>query len=560
MRRMDKPFRVFIGLVPTGYLDTTHIAQMIRDGMVFCGAKSRLEHGIAVRRVLVRPMIPAAGKSIPACLYTHPEFVRFTVQELLGSVPRAEITVAETSMPPFSTTRALKLAHGNSDVFRAHGYFELNHLFPGRVTVTPLEDTTQLRYRLSKGAVLTRSDREEVMAFDPYLPLSQEDASPSASREVWRRRLANEIRASRHFRDSRFVVYCPKVRIDVASDGFFGAVRMGAPHANWSELADHRICDALEVCTPDLVVGDAIVIPVGGHALCQKGVELGAVLVSNNALAHDWIATKILNMDFARIRHLKMAVERGWGPASFAQIELGGAGSEGLHQLSQKTRMWEISFPRLEEFAKRFETENPGTSFPLEVLSGRPYEHSGSHGLFLDWLFENYEIPARRVEMLNWPRASVCVGPVHALPSHYLVYAIGDRAIRSLGPMISSRRRILAVGNVELSAIQLKNERNHLLVEVSGAPPVPSEVRRAFMLASLGRMGRGLYGLSRIPAFWSKLRTRWRAAKPAPHAEPAVTITSRMRHNRWWALPEPPELMTEEAKAACVCPPGPLAR
>ena len=530
---MPAPFKVYVGLVPMGYLNPESIDRVVRDGMNFCGTPKLLE---ALPRhannVLVQPDVTMADSRVARHAYTHPEVVRAVLNQTLNINLNAQATIIGRAFHGFPASRMLKRAHGTADAFQQRGYYEFEHIFPGRVEVSAADDCEFNRYQLSMGEVLSEQDKRLLLQSElSYRP----DARPLG-------RLSNEILAPREYGDTNFTIYCPKLKSSVLSQGFSGAIRLGDP-TNRNTYSDLHICDMLEICNPQLVIGDGIIAAVGGNEMTQRGHELGVVLVANNALAHDIIAAQIFNLDPMKINHLKIAAERGWGPATPQQIELGGAGLEGIRQLSQKTRFWDLGFIPLPEFGAKFERENPGHTFPLEIVSGTPYESSGSHGLVLDWLYLTYDFPRRRPNITRWPRASVCVGEITTFPTNYLVYAVGDRACASLKRMTSSSRRLFSFGSKKRRAhfavelVQLKDGRRHLLIKVTGSPPRLRGIFLAFFAGSLGTMGsRSLTFTLLADRLLFGLRRWLQGPAASDFAKTRILMTSRLPQNSWWSL------------------------
>lgn len=516
MQRLQGPFRVHVGLVPTGYLNPHAISQVIRDGIVFCGLAKTLERLKPTSKILAKVDLAVADEKIARHTYTHPEVTRSALGELLGLSPAAKAVVTAETDPELAGYRMLARAHGGAEAFRVRGYYEFEHLFPGRVSVLPDDESPKCRYRLAKGGVLSN--------LATGLPVES----------TARLRASNEVVAAKHFADSAFTVYLPKLKGNVLSQGFSGAIKLGSPNDGRAAMNDHHVCDMLEVCNPQLVISDGIIAAVGGNSVTQRGHELGVVLVSNNALAHDWIAAQILNFDPMKIGHLRIANERGWGPASSSQIELGGAGAEAVGQLAQKSKFWDMGVIAVQEFPHRFERDNPGLKFPFEILSGSPYEPAGAHGLFLDWLYQSYDFPHRRASMARWPKLTVCMGALGAFPSNYVVCAIGSKAQQSLSRIASHTRTILKLGPTAVHTMQLKNGRHHLVVTTSSDKV---GVARAMMLASLGRarthLTRIAFALDKTLFIW---RTRWRMSRHRQGKSLPFVMTSRMPQNNWWAL------------------------
>ncbi|MBI3543674.1 MAG: DUF362 domain-containing protein [Deltaproteobacteria bacterium] len=538
MQRIPGPFRVYVGLVPTGYLNPEAIDRVVAAGMSYCGASLALSKLRPGNRILVVPDVAMAEPKIARHAYTHPDVVRATLGEALRADPSGDATVLGRALAGFPSERVLKRATGDSDPFKQRGYFELENLFPGKVEVLASEDCDLYRYQLSKGPVLSDQDRRLLLA----------SGILEADKRLLEGRLSNEIVTLREFHDSHVVVYCPKLKSSVLSQGFSGAVRLGGGLARGT-FSDVFVADMLEVCNPQIVVSDGIIAAIGGNQVTQRGHELGVVLVSNNALAHDLVAAQILNLDPLRVNHLRIAIERGWGPSGLSQVEVGGDGLEAVRQLAQKTRFWDLGAISLERFAEKYERENPGLTFPLELISGQPYETSGSHGTLLDWLYLSYDFPRRRPALARWPRAAVCVGAVERYPRSHVVFAVGTRAIDSLARRTSFSTQLARFGRgtraVRITRVQLKNGARHVVIAVPGSPPDFRKLVLAFALASAGKMLPRL--LTPALVLDRAIATVRRWIEPARDVlSTRLVMTSRMPQNSWWSLkptrllPQPP--------------------
>lgn len=522
IRSTPGPFRVYVGLVSTGYLAPNAIDRVVQDGIAFCGLSNALHKLRSDSRLLIKPDVLVADQKVAPHAYTNPEVLRAVVTQLQGLSRGARVTVLGSTLPELSASRVLARAHGGSETFRKHGYYTLESLFPGILDVLPQDEAPAYRYQLSKDQVSGPTpDHAELLA---------------------NARVHNELLAPREYYDTDFSIYCPKLKSNVLAQGFSGAIRLGDPVYRGID-ADRHVCDWLEVCNPNLVVSDGIIAAVGGNEITQRGHELGVVLVANNALAHDWVAAQILNLDPLKIDHLRIAMARGWGPQSGTQIELGGAGAEGVRNLAQKSRFWDLGYLPVHEFGKKYESENPGLAFPLEIISGSPYRTAGAQGMLLNWLYLAYDTPALRSRIAKWPRSSAVIGYTKSYPSRYLAYAIGDSACQAIDHLTSSSRRLFRTKRFELLNVQLKNRRRHLIVKIAGSPPRLNDLSWGFWLGSLGRISvrtRSLALLAdRIAAFF-----RGRTNPGAAKAHSPLVMTSRMPQNSWWALrplrPNPP--------------------
>lgn len=98
---------------------------------------------------------------------------------------------------------------------------------------------------------------------------------------------------------------------------------------------NEKVVDMLEIGYPDLIITDAVII---GHGFESSPYpfSLGAVLISDDPLAIDMVAARILNYQPEEVLHLVEASQRGYGSLSFENIEV--TGDISIEELSQKTR------------------------------------------------------------------------------------------------------------------------------------------------------------------------------------------------------------------------------
>lgn len=498
--RIPGPFRVYVGLVSTGYLAKEAIDRVVQNGIEYCGLQDKLKRLSSSSKLIVKPDLTMSESRIARHACAHVEVTRSTISHVLSHAPRGAVTVLGATLRDFPATR----------VFKRAGYYELENEFPGQVELLAEDEAPLARYQLSKGNM--RSPREQGPQY----------------------RVTNEICAPQDYYDSDFTVYIPKLKTSATSHGFSGAIRLGDATYRGA-LSDAHLCDALEVCNPDLIVSDGIIASIGGNEITQRGHELGTVLVANNALAHDWVAALILNLDPMSIPHLKTAAERGWGPERFSQIEIGGAGLEAIGQLAQKTKFWDLGFLSLREFGQKFSRENPGLEFPIEIISNPATDSVGVDGLFLDWLYLTYDFPARRSKIAHWPKCSVLIGDIAHFPHRTAVYVLGDTAIRSLDKITSESRLFFKFDRYEIRVAKLKNGKKHVLIRVKGSPPRLRNLIFAFALGSLGRMRTRIITPTLLfDRFVFKVRQWWKS--PLDENLSPIVMTTRMRTNSWWSL------------------------
>jgi uncharacterized protein (DUF362 family) len=107
-----------------------------------------------------------------------------------------------------------------------------------------------------------------------------------------------------------------------------------------------KIIDMLEIGYPNLIVSDAVII---GHGFESSPYpfHLGAMIFSNDPLAIDMVAARILNYNPKDVLHLVEASNRGYGSLDFNDIEV--KGDITIEELADKTKYIESSFQDLQK-------------------------------------------------------------------------------------------------------------------------------------------------------------------------------------------------------------------
>jgi len=496
-KKLNGPFRVYIGLVPSGYLDPAGISQTIQEGINFCGLTGKLSGKVVIRPDLADVPLPQRNYAS-----VHNSFLK-------------------AALPVLSSTNkniAQLLVLGRNHTAVKNGEQALSD--NPQVSIESIDSNPLIEYLLSKDRALNYQERN----------IADNRLSPAPFR-YW-----NRIATSPHFADADSIVYMPKLKSSVLTDGFSGALRLGGEGNLTSDQAltgqnlhnDRRINDMLEVANPDLIISDGIIAAYGGNELTQAGHELGVILVANNPVAHDIIAAQIFNKDPLSINHLRIAMERGWGPQNSKKIALGGAGEEGIALLREKTAHWDSGFIRLEQFAEKYAQENGGLSFPWEIISGTPYEAAGTHGMLLSWLYSAYDNRAKRLSMTRWPKASIVLGETSRLPQHGLVLLLGDRAIASFKKQTTEAHLLISQGSRSLWKVRLRNSRTHIVAMQEGSPPTLQDLNLFFFMASLGRVKTNLLRWS----IFKKSKPKNKRSSPRLVAK---VKTSDFKRNLWWA-------------------------
>jgi uncharacterized protein (DUF362 family) len=228
------------------------------------------------------------------------------------------------------------------------------------------------------------------------------------------------ISIARELAERDFLIAAPKLKTNVLSHGYSGALKLNIGIVDGRERLFHhnndlhiKIVDLLEAANPDLIVTDGVRMAFGGNQMTQAGTDTGVIVVSTNAVAHDMVCCRMLNLDPFKIEHIREAIDRGYGPASFKQIRIEGDAS--VDKVREKTRRLNFGFMPVHEYPCNF-----------KIVSGSPYCAGGCHGIFLDWL---HMIKDRKPKLLRrFPRLTAVVGKTEKKITDRSVLLIGDCA------------------------------------------------------------------------------------------------------------------------------------
>lgn len=500
--RAPGPFRVYVGLVPTGYLNRAAIDEAVAKGALYCGNSQ-------FKDALVLSDVEMAHTKWARHSYTHPEIVRAIVKNLTNQLS-GEVRIIAEAAKGLSTHRVLARAHGNSDHYAARGYFELEREFPGRVFVQAAEDLPAARYCLSKNL----SDK------------------------------ARQINALEALSLPNMRVLSPKLRTDIMFDGLSGALALLVGHNPLRNVADY-----LEIANPHLIVSDGIISAVGPNRMTGRGHELGVVLASNDAVAHDMVAARIFNLETDRIEHLKRALSYGWGPAAFSEIELGGAGLDGVLSLSSKTRFWNFGLHTLETFEARFQAEHPGFRLRLQKVT-KTASCTLAEKSVIAWLFKTYDFPKKAMNLAFWPSTKILTDAVSVqnilsaqVPDR--VVTLGTAATESFHKAVAMlfwefpyRKLFRLPYGIIVRSVQLRNGSRaiwYCLPIDATALAATSALSWVLTLIHGGKMTWHLFRPSYVADRLAYLVRFFFKRKPVSKA-PRI-LTSRMPHNAWWIAP-----------------------
>ncbi len=326
------------------------INKIIQEGLEDFGLAPQIKG-----RITIKPNVVMAHPKIAPSAFTRAEFL----DGLLGALEKKKteelrMTIAEKTGAGLPTAR----------MFRRAGYPKLKKKH--KLKLLAIEESKRRTVPLSKGEIHTKVTTARVIA------------------------------------DNDFLVYAPKLKSNVLSQGLSAAVKLNMGLLLDRERMrghnfdlDRKIVDLLEVGYPDFIATDAVEICTGGNQLTQHGSHLGIILMATNPLAHDVVCAHILHLDPQNIQHLRFAHERGYGPINLEDVEI--EGDISLEEVQQKTKNLDLGMVRVNE-----------VDCNIRTIIGKPYCVGGCHGIFLDWL---YMFKDRKPKLWkNMPAWTVVIG------------------------------------------------------------------------------------------------------------------------------------------------------
>jgi uncharacterized protein (DUF362 family) len=231
-----------------------------------------------------------------------------------------------------------------------------------------------------------------------------------------------------------FLIFVPKLKTNVLSHAYSGALKLNIGTIDSKERMFHhhrdlhiKIVDILEAVNPDLIVTDGIRMAYGGNQMTQSGTDIGVIIVSTNAVAHDMVCARLLGLDPFKIEHIHEAMQRGYGPSSFDEIEI--LGDYPVEQGQEICKKLDFGFYPVEQFQCNF-----------NIRSGVPYCVGGCQGIFLDWLHMVRDKKPKRLK--RFPKLTVLLGKVKGPIEAKKVLLVGDCARASSPIKAKSIKRI----------------------------------------------------------------------------------------------------------------------
>lgn len=341
-------------------------------------------------KIVIKPNLVMAHPQVATESYTRSEVIEGLIRTVLQKGTAIErIDIVEKSGLGITTATA----------FRHAGYRNLARKYP-IIRLRAMEESRQVRIGLDNGQI------------------------------------HKSVRIARAVAERDFLIYAPKLKTNVLSQAYSGALKLNIGSIDSKERMYHhhydlhrKMIDLLEIANPDLIVTDGIRFAFGGNQMTQPGMALGVLVISANAVAHDMVCARMLNLDPFKIDHIKEAVERGYGPKSFEEIEI--AGDVSIESVQEKTKDLDYGFYPVDQFKCNF-----------RIISGTPYCTGGCQGIFLDWL---HMVKDRKPKTLaRFPNLTALVGKVSQKIDAKTIMLVGDCAQAS--PQLNARRIVRIKG------------------------------------------------------------------------------------------------------------------
>jgi uncharacterized protein (DUF362 family) len=277
--------------------DVNLLSGIIREGMEDLGEKPK-------GKILIKPNIVTANKG-----YIHHSFTAHAVMEAMVNVLRQtfdakDITMGESGGIGLPT----RMFFSESDYYKLAKRLEI-----------PLVDFNEEQTR--------------------EVPL-------------YRAKLHKTLLLAKSLYEAEYKIWMPKLKFHIVTD-FTNALKLNIGISTHKERflyhddrLHEKIVDLLEIGYPHLVVTDAITIGRGFES-SPYPEHLGAVILSNDPVASDVVASHIMNYDPEKVRFLIEARDRGYGSLALTDIEV--SGDITIDELANRTRPIYSPFQNLNE-------------------------------------------------------------------------------------------------------------------------------------------------------------------------------------------------------------------
>ena len=280
--------------------DSERIAGIVREGMEALNVTP-------AGRILLKPNVVLAHPQIFPNAYTRREFLDGVVSAVKSRAEAVkEIAIGERSGITIPTRYNFKTA-GYGEIIRKH-----------RIKAYYFDESKHVPIKLK---------------------------SPPA--------LRNTIYIPRPVKQSDFLVNLPKFkahpwcRLTLSLKNLIGLQDDRHRLVDHNQFLEHKIADLQEVIQPNFIAADAI---VAGQKMMLTPTPflLGAIVMGTNSCAVDTVGCHMVGVNPDDIVHLRYASQRGFGPMSLGQIEVGG--DYPLEEIQDRTRAFQFCVERIDDY------------------------------------------------------------------------------------------------------------------------------------------------------------------------------------------------------------------
>ncbi len=266
--------------------DPARIAKIIDEGVRELGLEPK-------GRVLIKPNVVTANTEYIHHSYTEPRMVESMVSVLRSSYGCDTVTVGESGGIGMPT-----------------------------------------RLFFSDSGFRKMADRINV----PLVDFNEEETVKVALKKAkWHKTML----VAKSLHEAQFKIWMPKLKYHIVTD-ITNALKLNIgilTHRERFLYHDDRllekIVDMLEIGYPDLIVTDAITCGLGFES-SPTPFHLGAIIMSNDPVAIDAVAAKILGYEPKKVGHLVEARDRGYGSIDLKDIKV--TGDVSIAELAAKTK------------------------------------------------------------------------------------------------------------------------------------------------------------------------------------------------------------------------------
>jgi uncharacterized protein (DUF362 family) len=275
--------------------DHETILRIIKDGIVELGQRPK-------GKILIKPNIVTANKEYIHHSYTEPTMLGAMVDCLRNDFHQEKITIGESG-----------------------GIGMPSRMFFAESGIKELTDKLNV----------------------PLVDFNEEQAKKVSLEKA---KLHKTMEVAKSLYEADYKIWMPKLKFHIVTE-ITNTLKLNIGILNHRERflyhddrLHQKIVDMLEIGYPDIIISDAVTIGKGFES-SPYPVHLGAVLISNEPLACDMVAAKILGYEPEEVVHLVEARERGYGTLDFDDITI--SGDISINTLADRIKDVESPFQEL---------------------------------------------------------------------------------------------------------------------------------------------------------------------------------------------------------------------